>query len=129
MLTEVQKRTAQCIVNIFETGSARGDYAAVTLLPGDAGHLTYGRSQTTLGSGNLHTLIADYVNAPGARFASELSVYLSDTPMRAGDRIHVPGSDAQAILDELDLGHELAKLERAWILQASDLPPAWSSGG
>src|SRR5687767_9725146 len=76
MLSEVQKRTAQAIVNIFETGTARGVYAAVTLLPGDAGHLTYGRSQTTLGSGNLHTLIADYVAAPGARFAAELAGYL-----------------------------------------------------
>ena len=57
------------------------------------------------------------------------SVHLSDTPMRAGDRVHVPGSDAQAILDELGLGDQLAALERAWVLQASDLPPAWAGGG
>ncbi len=57
MLTDLQKRTAQAIVNIFETGRVRGDYAKVTLIPGDPGHLTYGRSQTTLASGNLHLLI------------------------------------------------------------------------
>ena len=51
MLTDLQKRTAQAIVNLFETGQVRGDYGRVTLIPGDPGHLTYGRSQTTLASG------------------------------------------------------------------------------
>ena len=59
-MNDLQKRTAQAIVNIFETGRVAGDYGAVTLLPGDAGHLTYGRSQTTLGSGNLFLLIKAY---------------------------------------------------------------------
>jgi chitosanase len=72
MLTELQKRTAQAIVNIFETGQVRGDYAKVTLIPGDPGHLTYGRSQTTLASGNLHLLIKDYCETPGAALASRL---------------------------------------------------------
>ena len=31
-VTSIQKRTAQAIVNIFETGRARGDYGQVTLL-------------------------------------------------------------------------------------------------
>ena len=75
-LTDLQKRTAQAIVNIFETGSPAGDYAAVTLLPGDTGHLTYGRAQTTLGSGNLHLLIQAYCAAPGAVLARDLSAYL-----------------------------------------------------
>ncbi len=44
MLTDLQKRTAQAIVNIFETGKVRGNHAQVTLIPGDTGHLTYGRS-------------------------------------------------------------------------------------
>ena len=35
MLTELQKRTAQAIVNLFETGQVRGDYGKVTLIPGD----------------------------------------------------------------------------------------------
>ncbi|HEV2426368.1 MAG TPA: peptidoglycan-binding protein [Terriglobia bacterium] len=76
MLTDLQKRTAQAIVNIFETGSARGHYGSVTLIPGDTGHLTYGRSQTTLGSGNLHRLIKSYCAAPDARFAPALSPFL-----------------------------------------------------
>ncbi len=76
MLTDVQKRTAQAIVNIFETGRVLGDYGKVTLLRGDSGHLTYGRSQTTLASGNLSLLIKAYCEAPGAQFCSELGAFL-----------------------------------------------------
>ena len=76
MLNDVQKKTAQAIVNIFETGRAAGDYGQVTLLAGDSGHLTYGRSQTTLASGNLYLLIKAYVAAPGAACAAALSPYL-----------------------------------------------------
>ena len=76
MLTDLQKRTAQAIVNIFETGSARGHYGSVTLIPGDTGHLTYGRSQTTLGSGNLYLLIKAYCAASGAQFGAALGPFL-----------------------------------------------------
>ena len=72
MLTELQKKTAKAIVNIFETGRPLGDYSKVTLLQGDTGHLTYGRSQTTLGSGNLYLLIKSYCKASGATLAAEL---------------------------------------------------------
>jgi len=82
-LTDLQKRTAQAIVNVFETGSPAGDYAAVTVLPGDGGHLTYGRAQTTLASGNLHLLIEAYCAAPDAALADELRPYLPR--MRAVD--------------------------------------------
>ena len=50
-----------------------GDYGQVTLLVGDTGHLTFGRSQTTLGSGNLGKLLDRYCNNPGARFRRLLS--------------------------------------------------------
>lgn len=76
MLTTTQKKTAQAIVNIFETGSVLGDYGNVTLIAGDTGHLTFGRSQTTLGSGNLHELLRRYCGNAGARFASALAPYL-----------------------------------------------------
>ncbi len=66
MLTELQKKTAQAIVNIFESGRPLGDYGCVTVLQGDTGHLTYGRSQTTLGSGNLALLLHAYCDASGA---------------------------------------------------------------
>src|SRR5579885_94890 len=75
MPTAVQKATAEAIVNIFETGSALGDYANVTLLKGDSGHLTYGRSQTTLASGNLFLLIKAYVETEGADFAEHFKPY------------------------------------------------------
>lgn len=77
MITSTQKKTAQAIVNIFETGTVLGDYGKVTLIPGDTGHLTFGRSQTTLGSGNLAGLIENYCGNPGARFAPRLSPFLA----------------------------------------------------
>ncbi|MDO8289685.1 MAG: peptidoglycan-binding protein [Parvibaculum sp.] len=76
MLSELQKQAAQAIINIFETGKTLGDYARVTLLTNDPGHLTYGRSQTTLGSGNLYLLIKAYCAAPNAACAKALKPYL-----------------------------------------------------
>jgi len=76
MITELQKKSAQAIVNVFETSLPQGDYSKVTLLRNDSGHLTYGRSQTTLASGNLFFLIKAYCDAPDAEFGEELSAYL-----------------------------------------------------
>jgi chitosanase len=75
-MTDLQARTAKAIVNIFETGRLLGNYASVVVAPKDPGHLTYGRSQTTLASGNLYTLIASYCGSPGAVFANQLRPYL-----------------------------------------------------
>ena len=82
MLTPIQKQTAQAIVNLFETSSARGDYGAVTVIPGDTGHLSFGRSQTTLGSGNLHALLLRYCDNAGARFGSRLAPWLERIEQR-----------------------------------------------
>ncbi|GET40823.1 chitosanase [Microseira wollei] len=77
MLTDLQKQTAQASVNIFETGKVQGDYSNVTFVASDPGGLTYGRSQTTLMSGNLFLLIKAYCEAEEAEFATELRAYLS----------------------------------------------------
>jgi chitosanase len=76
MLNDIQRLTAQAIVNIFETGSPVGDYGKVTLIKGDAGHLTYGRSQTTLSSGNLYLLIKAYSQMPECQFGDCFAQYL-----------------------------------------------------
>lgn len=76
MLSDLQKQTIRAIVNIFETGRVAGDYGQVTLLPGDPGHLTYGRSQTTLASGNLGRLIKSYCSLPHAGFSGALRPFL-----------------------------------------------------
>jgi chitosanase len=76
VITPTQRKTAQAIVNVFETGSVSGDYGNVTLIAGDTGHLTFGRSQTTLGSGNLADLIERYCDNAGARFAPALRSFL-----------------------------------------------------
>jgi chitosanase len=76
MLNDLQKRSIEAIVNVFETGRPTGDYASVTVAPDDPGHLTYGRSQATLSSGNLARLVREYRAEPGALLAQNLSVYL-----------------------------------------------------
>lgn len=75
-LSDTQKRTAHAIVNIFETGAVLGMYGQVTLIDGDSGHLTFGRSQTTLATGNLARLIGTYCDNAGARFGPRLKPYL-----------------------------------------------------
>lgn len=75
MVTSTQKAAAQAIVNLFETGSVRGDYSRVAVIKGDTGHLSYGRSQVTLGSGGLSKLLEAYCAAPGNRFGRHLAAY------------------------------------------------------
>jgi chitosanase len=77
MLTPTQKQTVQSIVNLFETGSALGNYGSVTVIAGDTGHLTFGRSQTTLASGNLLSLLQRYCDNVGAGFGARLKPWLS----------------------------------------------------
>lgn len=76
LMTHIQEMTAKAIVNIFETSEVLGDYSAVTVLPMDTGHLSYGRSQTTLGSGNLHVMLQRYCSNGGARFSERLRKWL-----------------------------------------------------
>ncbi|HVM94924.1 MAG TPA: peptidoglycan-binding protein, partial [Candidatus Acidoferrales bacterium] len=75
-LTALQKAASQAIVNIFETGSVRGNYSDVTLLRGDSGQLTYGRSQTTLASGNLYLLCKDYAARTDGAYSTKFAPYL-----------------------------------------------------
>jgi chitosanase len=82
MLTAIQRTTIKAIVNLFETSQVLGDYGQVTVLTGDTGHLTFGRSQTTLGSGNLHVLLDRYCGNQGARFRGLLSPFLPRTTAR-----------------------------------------------
>ena len=71
-MDDLQKSIAQAIVNVFETGRILGDYSAVTVLKGDTGHLSYGRSQTTLGSGNLYKLLLSYCQKSTSNVAGQL---------------------------------------------------------
>jgi chitosanase len=88
VLSNIQKRTAQAIVNIFETGTVLGLYGQVTLIKGDTGHLTFGRSQATLAKGNLARLVDAYCANPGALFAKRLQGYqarLRDADIKLDD--------------------------------------------
>ena len=75
-VTATQAAAAKAIVNLFETSEVLGQYGNVTLIAGDTGHLTFGRSQTTLGSGNLALLLQQYCANHGARFAARLRPFL-----------------------------------------------------
>jgi chitosanase len=75
-MNDLQKKTVKAIVNIFETGRAAGDYGAVALLPGDSGRLSFGRSQATLGSGTLFSVLEEYCGRGDARFATEFTPWL-----------------------------------------------------
>jgi len=75
-ISNLEKKTIEAIINVFETGKPEGDYSAVTCLPGDSGHLTYGRSQTTLASGNLYLLLKNYTDTQNAQYASQITSYL-----------------------------------------------------
>lgn len=58
-LTEQLKRICEQVINVFETGSAQGNYGTVAVLrdgPHKMRQVTYGRSQTTV-YGNLHELL------------------------------------------------------------------------
>lgn len=75
-MNDLQKATSAAIVNVFESGRVRGDYGAITVLKGDSGHLSYGRSQTTLGSGSLFRLLQRYCQVSSAKFATQLAPFL-----------------------------------------------------
>jgi chitosanase len=77
MITDLQKKSAQAIVTAFETGSLQGDYGKVVFHSSDPGGLTYGKTQTTIYSGNLYFLIKAYVDNPAADYGDELRPYLS----------------------------------------------------
>ena len=77
VLTPPQKLLCERVVNVFETGSIRGNYAAISIFedgPNDIRQITYGRSQTTE-YGNLRELVQMYVDA-GGRFADQLGGYV-----------------------------------------------------
>ncbi len=77
MLTDLQTQTIRAVVNVFESGSPQGDYGCITCVEGDGGHLTYGRSQASLASGNLYRLVKEYCAAPGASCGGEMAPFLS----------------------------------------------------
>ena len=76
MINDVQKATIASIVNVFETGRPQGDYSAIAVMKGDTGHLSYGRSQVSLGSGKLFQLLSQYCQAADAKFKDQLTPLL-----------------------------------------------------
>ena len=69
--------------------------------------------------------VSQMVEGVGETTAPGISIHLSATPLRVGDPPRQPGIDTAAILEDIDMADELAGLERRWVLQTADLPPAW----
>ncbi len=67
LLAQEQKSIIERVVNAFETGSADGDYGAISIYadgPHNLRQITYGRSQTTE-YGNLRVLVQKYIDVGG----------------------------------------------------------------
>jgi hypothetical protein len=75
-LTVGQLETIMMIIQIAETGTIERKYGMVAASSYDPNGLSYGMHQASLGSGNLHAVIAAYVETPGAREAEALRPYL-----------------------------------------------------
>jgi chitosanase len=78
MSIDTNKIKIQSIVNVFETGSATGDYSNVSIYsdgPGNKKQITYGKAQTTE-FGNLSKLLTSYVSNNG-KYADDIKPYLS----------------------------------------------------
>jgi chitosanase len=77
ILTPRQKSICERVLNAFETGTADGDYANISIFhdgPHGIRQVTYGRSQTTE-YGKLQDLVARYASA-GGRFSAELAPFV-----------------------------------------------------
>lgn len=76
-LTPEQHAICERVLNVFETGSVQGNYAAISIFadgPGNRRQITYGRSQTTE-YGNLPELVRMYVDS-GGLFSSDLREFV-----------------------------------------------------
>lgn len=76
-MTASQKRLIERVVNVFETGSVGGNYAAIAIFndgPGNIKQITYGRSQTTE-YGNLRELVQNYAGS-GGTYSKSLKPYV-----------------------------------------------------
>jgi chitosanase len=73
-ITDEQYQKVLALTELSETHKLK-NYGTVTVIKGDTGNLTYGRFQTTLSSGNLYTLLRDYVSN-GGEYADDIAPYL-----------------------------------------------------
>jgi chitosanase len=76
-LSTKQKSLLEKIVNVFESGSTIGNYAAIAIFndgPNDIKQITYGRSQTTE-YGNLRELVQNYA-VSGGTYSKKLKPFV-----------------------------------------------------
>ena len=79
-LTPSQRLICERVINVFETGSIRGDYSNISIYhdgPNRIRQITYGRAQTTEYS-HLRELVQMYVDAAGKYAEDSASLYPAD---------------------------------------------------
>jgi len=77
-ISDTQKSLITRVINVFETGTPEGNYAAISIYkdgPHNMRQITYGRSQTTE-YGNLRELVQDYI-AADAQLSSAFIPYVN----------------------------------------------------
>ena len=74
-VTALQKKTAQAIVNIFETGRVLGDYGAVAVIAGDTGRLSYGRTRRRSAAAGFTRCSTITVQARAHKWLSNSGLY------------------------------------------------------
>lgn len=77
--SNIKKDKIMAILNVFETGSIKGDYSNISLYEdGKNGRkqVTYGRSQVTQDGGNLKKLLEMYIK-DGGKYAEKFKPYLN----------------------------------------------------
>jgi chitosanase len=94
-LTKSQRSVIERVINAFETGTADGDYGAISIYhdgPNKIRQITYGRSQTTE-FGNLWELVRMYVTA-GGTYSAALAPYAE----RVGNKVLTDDVEFKALL-------------------------------
>jgi chitosanase len=91
-LSTKQKTLLEKVINVFESGSTVGNYAAIAIFndgPNDIKQITYGRSQTTE-YGNLRELVQNYA-VSGGTYSKKLKPFvdkIGKTPL-TGDAVFI----------------------------------------
>mgnify|MGYP001559044254 CR=1 FL=1 len=99
-LTPVKKSVVQALVGSFETGRARPDYGAVSILNDRAG-ISYGRFQATDRADTLDLIVHRYVDL-GGTLGTDLRPFLDDLDRDFTTKVD-PANLSQSAKDLMDL--------------------------
>jgi hypothetical protein len=91
------RKTIWSITSIFESGSPEGNAAAYQTY--DAGIISYGKHQATLGSGTLNRVLQAYLSQSSSPTAQALKAEYADRVARSDQSLRNDGRIKQLLLD------------------------------